>query len=199
VVKDVPAGSDDVLLVASEENLARVVIELAVVADATGDPVEDFRPTLLIRLDGRTIDTQQPPVHAAGGVFAIEGLAPGYEYCLRVDADGFGTVEWTWWTADPRGHEFLARLPATGGLQVDVTDTTGVPVNLAAVSVARQSELFDVDRTVRKHTDAAGRVTFEDLIPGRYRVEVRHDGRALDVLQIVAPAELTPLALRWER
>jgi hypothetical protein len=199
VVKNVPAGTDDVVLVASDENLARVIVELAVVSDATGDPIEDFRPTLLIQLDGRTIDTHHPPVHAPGGVFVIEGLAPGYDYCLRVDADGFGVVERPWFSASPKGHEVLARLPDTGTLDIAVTDGVGIAVALASVTIRRQSEDFSVDRTRTAHTNDAGRVTFADLAPGRYRIAVRHDARILEVFEAVAPTETTPLSLRLER
>jgi len=169
------------------------------VSDASGDPIEDFRPTLLIHLDGRTIDTEHPPVHAPGGVFAIEGLAPGYDYCLRVDADGFGAVELPFWTAHPKGHEILVRLPPTGAMDLAVTDSAGVPVALAAVTLQRTSELFGTDRRLTGHTDAAGTAHFADLIPGRYRIEIHHDGRRLEVMQTVAPAETTPLSLRLER
>ena len=97
------------------------------------------------------------------------------------------------------GHEFVVQLPDAAALDIEVTDDRGRPLALAAVTIQRQSELFEVDRPRTEHTDISGRLAFTGLVPGRYHVVVRHDERVAESESELVAGETTTLHLRLSR
>ena len=179
VLKDVVPRQTELVLVASDDALRRATLSGRVFEEAGGAAVLEYRTTLLIRLDGRVIDTEQQPLVDEEGGFLFEGLAPGYEYRLRVDglAPGLGVAAPPWFVADGRGTHLDVRLPGAGRLEVTVVDSRGEPLERATVHARRQSDDFAVDPSHRRVSDAVGRCTWDGLPPGTYRVSAEVDGR----------------------
>lgn len=177
VLRDVEAGRDDVLLVASEANLARARLSGVVRSGVDGGPVAFIRPTLLIELDGQVVDTWQEPLSTADGHYLIEGLAPGYRYRLRLQAPGLGAVELPWFVASVHGRHDDVTLPMLAGIDLDAKRGSR-RLDGGRVVLQRLSEDFD-DAPRRESLGEQGRLLLDDLLPGRYRLTVTHpDGLA---------------------
>jgi len=188
VHKGVAPGIDDLLLVASEENLKRAHIDGLVLSDGSGNTLTDFWPRLVIRLDGRVIDTEESPVRSPDGTFHIEGLAPGYEYRLRVEAPEHGAAEVDWFVADRRGHDFTLRLPPNGDVDVEVVDHRGAPLPLAEVRARRPGGDFGDESRDLGRTDDLGRATVS-LPPGAWQLTARRGELQVEVTADVRPAQ----------
>jgi hypothetical protein len=170
VLTGIPAGTEDLLLVASEEALARGVLESVVLQEGSRVPLDVIRATLVINLDGRVLDTKRPVVEGADGLLRIEGLAPGFDYALRLDAPGCGAVELPWFTARRGVQRMDAVLPPEGELLVVVRDRDGRALPGVDVWMELQSE-FPVKNRLRAATsDDSGTATLRRLDPGRYQL-----------------------------
>lgn len=195
VLRDVPAGVDDLRLVASDEALRRVVLEGSVVSQVGGLPQDTILPTLLIRLDGRVLDTAQAPLRGADGWLHIEGLAPGYEYALRVDAPGLGAVEWPWFEARGPLHVFDSVLPPPARLDLELVDGAGAPLPWVDVTLRSTSQFPVPVRRLR--TDQQGRLLLGDLDPGSWQVTVLRGDQLLHEESLELAGGLVT-RLRWE-
>jgi protocatechuate 3,4-dioxygenase beta subunit len=193
VLTDIPAGTEDLLLVASEEALARGVLESVVLQEGSRVPLDEIRATLVINLDGRVLDTKRPVEEGAEGLLRIEGLAPGFDYALRLDAPGCGAVELPWFTARRGVQRMDATLPPEGELMVVVRDRDGRALPGVDVWLDLQSEFPVKDGLRAATTDATGAAHLSRLDPGTWilgaqRVEPRevvvHQG-ATDTVELV--------------
>lgn len=177
VVTGVAAGTEDLLLVANEESLARAVLEGLILEADTGLPIERIEATLVIDLDGEVRDTRRPAQEAAGGRLRIEGLAPGFRYALRIDAPGRGAVELPWFIAQPGVERVDASLPPSGQLCVEARSEFGAPLPLATIEVWRSGG-FPLQRSlISRRADERGAAFFDDLDPGLHVVRIKHGGR----------------------
>lgn len=170
VLTDIPAGTEDLLLVASEEALARGVLESVVLQEGSRVPLDEIRATLVIDLDGRVLDTKRPVEEGADGLLRIEGLAPGFDYALRLDAPGCGAVELPWFTARRGVQRMDAVLPPEGELMVVVRDRDGRALPGVDVWLDLASDFPVPDGLRAATTDDSGTATLRRLDPGPYQL-----------------------------
>ncbi|MCB9899657.1 MAG: carboxypeptidase regulatory-like domain-containing protein, partial [Planctomycetes bacterium] len=192
VERDVPAGTDDLLFVASEDALRRAALTVVVRA-ADGRPLQHVDVQLLIRLDDEVVDTEHPPVALEDGRLRLDGLAPGYEYTLSVRAYGLGSAVLPWFTAVPDGVARDLVLPLEGRLEATLRRAAGSAEG-ARLSATRRAGDFAAG-PASGVADALGRITCEDLDPGTWDVRAalgRDEAHA--VLEIL-PGETAFLTL----
>lgn len=173
VLKGIRGDTSDLTIVASEENLRRATWTGVVFSEATGLAVETPRVSLAIRLDGRELSAELTPELPQDGSFAFTGLAPTYEFQLRVDGVGCGAWQSEWWTAAVPGRHDVIHLPPPARLEVE-TQRPHV-----TVEITRLDPVIGVDPTITRRADAGGRAVFNDVAAGRYVITQPTDGETV--------------------
>ncbi len=157
----------------------------AVVRDDDGAPLADFTVSLLrtaflvLRMPVRS----ERIAAAADGRFRLAGVSPG-SYTLRVEAEGFGSVERTVTVAKGDNDAGELRIRAAAFVRGVVQDGDGRPVARAHVR-RRQGGMADnpmltmfLGAAASTHTDAEGRFRLGPLQPGRVQLVASAHGHA---------------------
>ncbi|MFW5966461.1 MAG: carboxypeptidase regulatory-like domain-containing protein, partial [Persicimonas sp.] len=145
---------------------------------AGGDPVEGARIDLYYRSAAGLQGSLDPFVSSSGvetdeeGRFEVDRAAPGQLHLL-VEADEYALAESREYRVEP-GEELddlMVDLDPASQVGGQVIDTEGDPVR---ARVVLRGEALERSRRVR--TDDDGRFSFDDVPPGRVRLEARAPG-----------------------
>jgi protocatechuate 3,4-dioxygenase beta subunit len=185
-VRDVKAGTKDVVLVVDRETAEGVAIELTVVDADSGAAVPHYKVRHDFWINGLHEDAKGADVDDPSGRFVLDHCKPGSDYGFVVAADGYGRLQIGPVIPTEAGAAITARLGRTGNIRVAVVDGVGAPVPGAKVLLAEAlseiSDRFDYFRTGT--TDATGVATFADEPPGRYAVLARHPPGVSDLVRV---------------
>ena len=195
-----------VLRPGEEHDLGEVKLERAprlpvrVVADDTGEPIEDARVFLAATDEEDELDDAVGTDHdylprtdrdlhgartGADGVARVTAI-PGRLCRVRAVAPGFAPCD-ARTTAPPHEAELELRLSRCGVVRVTVTDEEGAPMAGVQIrrqyedpSVAQQRNYWNSNARAKESTDESGVMTFTDMRPGRWTLWVQ-DQREADL------------------
>jgi len=196
VEPDVPAGTQDLQLVASEERLAGVEIRGRVVDALTGAPASSFGLRADSRFDLDSYRMGDDAVHLPDGRFLLRGAMRGERYTLTASGKlGDVSLAWAttdWFTAGETAEEIVIALGRMSDLVVVVCGANGAPIERAMVSVAWQE---GTSHWATLFSSPEGRALFKPVHPGHYRIEVTHADTTVEDLVEVASGERRTVTL----
>ncbi len=205
VARSVPAGTENLDIVVSEEAAVIVVLEGAPPGRGHTYPgVALWHETGL----GSWKQVEEPqsvgergwdPPPRAPGPFRMEGLFPGDRYLLQAWAPGCGPAVEGPWTAKPGEQEIVIPMHPPSTIEVEVTDADGRPLPFATVFCERITDCEPLAAPNRVLTPASGVVRFEPLGPGPYRLAAIRGAARSEWTEIeVAGGETRALSLSLE-
>lgn len=201
----IATGSAGVTLRVTADDLAGVVVQVTVLADADGAPIGDARFQLQTwDGSGRWLHTASIGAEAEGHRYVLEALPCGRQFALMVACDEFNGFmggplaprRIGPFTTTGGRMELTARLQAWGDLPVRVTATDGRPRH--DLSVNTESDLLLGVFLPPIHVDAEGRALLQHRDPGRHRLRVTagHQRVLLEQDVVILPGRNPELELR---